>query len=273
MKHIFFGLFILIFCNHMSASDTIKYEHKYQQKFKRFYFYWGYNRAVFAKSDLHIKGPDYDFTLYDVSAADRPSAVSSVYIKPSTITIPQYNYRIGYNVNRRFCISLGMDHMKYVIRNHQNLKISGFINENSSTKFAGQYNNDTITVNNDFLQFEHTDGLNNLSIDFEYAFWNIPLLQNRMRVKMISSIGGLGVIPRTDVTLFGNRVNNKFHFAGFSVNAKLAARIEYKSYLFLESNLRTGYMSLDDILINSAEPRASQNIKFLEYYVFIGSYF
>ncbi|MBK7226258.1 MAG: hypothetical protein WAS56_10705 [Saprospiraceae bacterium] len=275
MKYTVFTILMFFYCFSAFANprDTSVYKVK-SQKESRFYFYWGYNRAFFALSDIHFKGPNYDFTLYDISAADRPSKFGAVYVKPSTITIPQYNYRLGYRLNNRWTISLGMDHMKYVIRNHQKSTISGYIDSLESKNYSGQYQNDTITIRNDFLQFEHTDGLNNISLDIEYSFLKIPLYKNSLRLNFIGSFGGLVVIPRTDVTLFGHRVNNKFHLSGYTFNAKLAPRIEWKSRLFLESTIRCGYMILPDILVNTSDAiRADQNISYLMYSLAVGVYF
>lgn len=66
-------------------------------------------------SSLHFTGPLYDFTLYNLEGADRPSALGSVYVNPGTFTIPQYTYRLAYYLTDRLAISGGMDHMKYVV--------------------------------------------------------------------------------------------------------------------------------------------------------------
>ena len=33
----------------------------------RIYFYWGYNRSIYSKTDIHFHGPGYDFTVYDAT--------------------------------------------------------------------------------------------------------------------------------------------------------------------------------------------------------------
>ncbi len=38
-----------------------------------FYVYWGWNRSLYTNSDISFQGPNYDFTLEKVAAADRPS--------------------------------------------------------------------------------------------------------------------------------------------------------------------------------------------------------
>ena len=38
-----------------------------------FYFYWGWNRDAYTKSDISFSGNDYNFTLDNVVAKDRQS--------------------------------------------------------------------------------------------------------------------------------------------------------------------------------------------------------
>jgi len=58
-----------------------------------FYAYWGWNRSLYSKSDIHFKGNNYDFTLTNIEARDRQSKFAfSTYFQ--TVTIPQYNLRI-----------------------------------------------------------------------------------------------------------------------------------------------------------------------------------
>jgi len=87
-----------------------------------FYFYWGWNRAYYAPSTLRFHGNTYDFQLYDVVAVDRQSPFSpSLYFSPKKMTIPQYNFRMGYYFKNGLQFSLGVDHMKYVMLHDQRL--------------------------------------------------------------------------------------------------------------------------------------------------------
>ncbi len=95
----------------------------------KFFFFWGYNFSSYAKSDIHFTGPNYDFILHDVKAADRPTKFGSTYFDPSRLTIPQFNLHFGYYIKDNYSISLGWDHMKYVVDIPQQVKISGFIGE------------------------------------------------------------------------------------------------------------------------------------------------
>ena len=106
----------------------------------RLFLYWGYNRSTFTSSNIHFQGPGYDFTLQNVTAADRPHRFTTdTYMNPKYVWYPQYNYRLGWYVRENWSISLGLDHMKYVVRPNQTVKINGIISQ-SETTYNGQYN-------------------------------------------------------------------------------------------------------------------------------------
>ena len=104
------------------------------------YFYWGYNRGFYSRSDINFKGADYNFTLYDVKAKDRQSKLGAdPYLHINQLTIPQYDYRLGYCFNDKYSLSIGFDHMKYVVNDFQTTHISGTI--------SGQVSSPAIPVN------------------------------------------------------------------------------------------------------------------------------
>ena len=115
--------------------------------------YWGWNRGHFSASDITFKGEDYNFTLKDVKSIDKPKPFGIYYFKLDELTNPQTNFRIGYFFMENYTISLGVDHMKYVMRNDQAVTINGNINTDGD--FDGTYNNDGIVLTKDFLLFEH----------------------------------------------------------------------------------------------------------------------
>ena len=47
--------------------------------------------------------------MYNLTGADRPTALGAVYVNPGTFTIPQYTYRLAYYLTDRLAISLGGD--------------------------------------------------------------------------------------------------------------------------------------------------------------------
>ena len=240
-----------------------------------FSFYWGYNRAKFSSSDIHFHGPDYDFTLYDVKASDRPSPFTlKGYFSPSRIWIPQYNFRLGYFLTNNFHISFGMDHMKYVVDHDQQVLISGVVAAEASPRYAGTYLNDTVTLTRDFLTFEHTDGLNLASFEFEYLQPIKKFFRGNIGINANFGAGGVWMITRTDVRVFEDGINNDFHIAGFTMSAKAGLRVDIWKYFFVSGDVKAGYVHLPWVLIkNSAPEGADHNFTFMEYTFNVGGYF
>ncbi|MGB4847592.1 MAG: hypothetical protein WBP41_06710, partial [Saprospiraceae bacterium] len=50
------------------------------------FIYWGWNRAWYSSSDMHFKSENFDFTLQDVKAHDKPSTDINNYINPFNAT-------------------------------------------------------------------------------------------------------------------------------------------------------------------------------------------
>ncbi|MEO6757809.1 MAG: hypothetical protein ABIO24_00035 [Saprospiraceae bacterium] len=234
--------------------------------FQRFFFYWGYNRATFAPSDIHFSGPEYDFTLFDVEAKDRPTKFSfKTYFGPTTLSIPQYDYRLGFYLTRHFAVSVGVDHLKYVLTNGQTVLMSGVISEKVSKRYAGTYLQRPIRVTEDFVRFEHTDGLNLVNLDLEYHLPIVQLAHSNVALQFHTGIGGIWVVPRTDAHVFGYGLNNHFHLSGYSLAGKAGLRLYVIKRLFLMAETKVGYITLPDILLRNGQPeRANQNIFFWE---------
>lgn len=233
---------------------------------------WGYNKDYFSKSDIHFSSPDYNFTLYGITASDRPAPFSfKYYFNPEKMWVPQYNYRVGYFLRDQLCLSLGMDHMKYVMNSYQDVKISGTISSGASEKYHGTYKHETISISPEFLTFEHTNGFNLLSFDADYFQPVLSLIKKRVHVSFITGMGIGGMIPKTEVYVFGKGADNRFHLAGYSVSARLGMRINILKWFFISGEIRNGYASLPSVLINNnSTERASHSLWFEEYSVVTG---
>jgi len=233
------------------------------------FFYWGYNRSLYSTSNIHFNSNEYDVTFYKVKASDRPSPIGKVYLDPTRLSIPQYNIRLGYYITDRVSISIGSDHMKYVVDGGQEVQMSGFIASTTSPSYNGVHFHEKVKLTNDLLQFEHTDGLNLLTLETDYAQ---PLLRiKKFRVNALTGLGGIWVITRSDVRILNDGINNNFHLSGYSLTGKLGFRFEYGNCLFFTTETKGGYMSLPDVLIhNEEQKRADHNFYFLEYYGALG---
>ena len=234
-----------------------------------FYLYWGWNRSLYSNSDISFKGPNYDFTLEKVAAADRPSPLSAeVYLNPGNFTIPQYNFRIGYFMNDRYSISLGADHMKYVMKGYQHVKINGAIS-NSGTVYDGNYSNSDLYLTPQFLLFEHTDGLNYFNVELRRHY--LLYQRNNINVNFSGGAGGGIIVPRTNTTLLGNPRYDQFHLAGYGLGAVGAINLTYKRF-FLQTEIKGGFIDLPSIRTTMfTEDNAQQNFWFFQSNIVLGA--
>lgn len=264
--------FFAFFCLHLAFAqgDSLR---DHEPRFRRWYFYWGYNRGYFSKTNLHFHGPNYDFTLYNLKGHDQPEKFSWKYFNPAEFSVPQYNVRLGYFFNRHFSVSFGMDHLKYVMTRNQPTTISGVISAEASPKYAGAYLNQPIQVEWDLLVFEHTNGFNLVSLDLEW--------QERLSKKTKpwgfswnAGLGGIWVVTKTDVRVFTDGLDNDFHVAGFTMAGKTGPRLEWRRRAFLSAEAKCGYATLPAVLIkNDAPELGDHNLVYFEWYVVAGLYF
>jgi len=269
MKSRILFLFVLCTCFFDVTNAQENTSDQFANKPGNFYTYWGYNWEWYSNSDIHFKGDVYDFVLNDVRAKDRQSDFNlSTYLKPSTITVPQYNYRIGYFVRQNWDVSIGMDHMKYVVQQNQEVGIEGTIN--SDPRYNKTYTQgDKIALTKDFLKYEHTDGLNYLNLAVRHHY---PLLTGQ-KLSLYNTHGiGIGVlIPKSNVTLLNNPRNDEFHLAGFGLDLNAGFRLTVLKHFFLENNIKIGFVNLPDVRTTPLkEDRAEQHFYFCQVNVVLG---
>lgn len=279
MKHPFL-MVVLTFCvfsQYTFSQETVENPEKYTAHNKgKFYVYWGGNRENFSKSDIRFKGADYDFTLYDVEAHDKPKGWHLDYINPARMTIPQTNLRIGYFINDHYNISIGVDHMKYVMYNDRKVQYSG------TYPNAGSYGEnplgDELTLTKNFLLFEHTDGLNYVNTEIARVddISNLFGLPNT-DVFQVNTVGGLGVgllFPKTNTTLLGKERHDDFHISGYGLSAKAGLNFTFFKHFFIQTELKGGYINMNDIkTTKSSADSASQEFWFLQRIITVGGIF
>ena len=235
----------------------------------QFYGYWGWNWEWYTRSNIHFIGDDHDFVLEDVRAKDRQTPFSSeIYLDPQWMTIPQYNFRVGYYMNDLYNISFGIDHMKYVMKDIQTVKINGEINDEQSV-YAGDYNHEDINITPEFLKFEHTDGLNYANIELRrldefYKF-------GKIKFNFMTGVG-IGILyPRSNITLMNKISYDEFHLAGYGVGVVTGLNFEFLNSIFLQSEVKAGFINMPDIRSTpSSSDKASQHFFFTQINVVLG---
>jgi hypothetical protein len=273
-------ILLLVFCSSpqlILSQEKIEEPEKYTSHNKgKFYVFWGGNRDNFTKSDIHFSGDNYDFTLNNVEANDKPKGWHIDYLNPARMTIPQTNFKIGYFITDHYNISIGVDHMKYVMAQNQTVNMTGMISGNPP--FDGTYTNDPTILTEDFLTFEHTDGLNYIHTELSRVddISKIFKIRNtdKFQINITEGIGAGLLYPKTNAKLLGKERHDDFHVSGYGVSAKVGLNLTFFKYFFLQTELKGGYIDMSDIrTTNSPSDKASQHFFFMQRIIAFGGIF
>ncbi len=274
--------FFCAFSQYTFAQELAPSPEKYTAHNKgKFFIYWGGNRESYTKSDITFKGDGYNFTVNDVKAHDKPKGYHLDYVNPGRMTIPQTNLRIGYYISDHYNVSIGVDHMKYVMTQGQTANVTGEINLPASEAGAihnGTYNNTPTVMSEDFLKFEHTDGLNYVHAQINrvddisklFRIWNTDKIQ----INLTEGIGGGILYPKTNATLLSKQRHDDFHISGYGVSAQVGLNLTFFKHFFIQGELKGGYIDMQDIKTTSSNAdSASQHFGFFQRIITVGGIF
>lgn len=270
-------LLILALISASGFAQEVQIQEKYTAHNKgKFFVSWGGNRESYSESNIRYTGKDYDFTIYDVVAHDKPKGWHIDYINPARMTIPETNLRFGYFVTDHYAITLGVDHMKYVMFQDRAVDINGYYPN------AGTYDetlpNNQVLLTEKFLTFEHTDGLNYVNTEVsryddvsKYLHINDT---DKIQVNLTEGVGGGFLYPKTNTKLLGKDRHDDFHVSGYGVSLKAGINVTFLKHFYIQGELKSGYINMPDIR-TSKDPadRASQEFYFFERIIMFGGIF
>jgi hypothetical protein len=247
----------------------------------KFFIYWGGNRESYTRSDINFTGNGYNYTLYNVEAHDKPKGWSIDYVNPARMTIPQTNARIGYYITDHYSIGVGLDHMKYVMTQNQTVNMNGYIDlpeGDTGSAYNGIYNNVPAVLTEDFLTFEHTDGLNFVNAGISriddlskyFGIRNTDIVQ----INLTEGIYGGFLYPKTNAMVLGKQRHDDFHVSGYGIMAEAGINITFLKYFFILGEFKTGYIDMPDIRTTyQGADRASQHFNYFQKMISVGGVF
>jgi hypothetical protein len=237
-------LFALINLVNVNAQDTTPQTFKSPKMKGTFYFAWGYNRDWYSKSTVHLKNTtseNYDFTLYDAHASDKPD-FDNFYVLDN-LTVPQYDMNIGYlfNDKRNLGVELSWDHLKYVINDNQNMRVAGQIHGRNIDK-------DTL-VTPDFVHLQHTNGNNYLQASLVKK--SSLIKRKHYELSVMSKAGGGVLWSYTVSTILGQYNSGHFAPQGYLMSASTGLRFDFLRYLFVQTYFQGSYVRYTDSKIGA----------------------
>ncbi len=281
------AIIVLSFISFAQKSELKTFKRKNTTNKGKFFISWGKNREFYSNSDISFKGNNYNFTLSDVKADDKPKGWHIDYINPNRMTIPQTNFRLGYYIKENYIVTIGLDHMKYVVRQPQLVKINGNINIDKGegiTDYNGTYNNDYLLLNGvyndvgsfEFFEFEHTDGLNYIFAEIarvDEIGQYFKLNQNTVQINILEGIGAGGLYPKTNATVIGKPRNDKFKWSGYAVSAKLGLNVILFKRFQIQTDVKGGFINMPWIITTADGDSAKQQFWFFQHNITFGYVF
>jgi len=289
---------LLCFSVNTFAQEEIAVERYTAHNKGKFFVSWGGNRESYTKSDVNFRGKDYNFTVNDMKAHDKPKGYHIDYVNPANMTIPQTNFRMGYFFSDHYSVAIGWDHMKYVMTQNQIANVTGNINlpaDQAGSYYNGDYNNTPVDMSQHgaqeggiaggtqgnppaFLMYEHTDGLNYVNTEVSRhddvsEYFGITNT-DKVQINLTEGLGAGLLYPKTNTTLLGKERHDDFHVSGYGLSAKAGINFTFFKYFYLQGELKGGYINMQDIkTTRSNDDSASQDFFFLQRIIAVGGIF
>lgn len=242
-QSIFTSLFIFLFGGLLTIDSSSFAQDLNQSEKGAFYLYWGYNRSAYTQSDLHLKGRGYDFTMKNMTASDNPEKLSMSYLNIEKITIPQFNVRLGYFFKDKWAVTLGYDHMKYLMDHPQEITLDGEIQPGVSDFWSGTYDNQLVTSDYEHIHYENSDGLNYIRVELARYFDLLSVGQNNWFRVRAQAAAATGIILSYNDFNFGGQFDRKtISVSGYGLSLHPGLRLEFFNHIFLQTNFSAGFM-------------------------------
>ena len=232
-----------------AIAQVSKHKKKHSTNAGTFFFYWGYNRSYYTKSNIRFVGDDYDFKLKNVTAYDRPDAFkANVYFNPSTITVPQYNGRFGYYYTDRWAITFGVDHYKYVMADQNQVLLDGHIDQGIDDNWGGNYTDEPVVTDIDTFHYENTNGCNLLRFELMRSF-DLWELGAKRQIALTGNLGaGTGpVLTFTDLNFARQHTFATPSISGFCFSVNASLRLEFFKHFFVTMESALAYVNLPHV--------------------------
>jgi hypothetical protein len=228
-----------------------------------FYFSWGYNEEWYTNSNVHITqnalGNNYE--MVEMKAQDHKGWDNGILNK--ALTIPQYNYRLGWYFNERqdLGFEFNFDHTKYLLTDGQMMQVVGTMGNEPINKFMpfSQANGFYYYLNN---------GANFFLFNFVRRTGLYSTRNNNLHIDLVCKAGIGPVIPHVQNMLFGQANTPHFQLGGWNAGQENVIRATIMKYGFIEFSEKVDYAQYSHLAIYDG--LAKQNFGTIEFIASIG---
>lgn len=203
-------------------------KHK-QYKKEKYYFSWGYNSESYTKSDIHVSQPSLhnDYTLVQVQGRDHEGWNDGIFNKQ--LSIPQYNYRLGYFFNeaKGWAFEINFDHTKFLVQELQNVHLKGTL---SGEKADTMIN---FSAANGFYYYLN-NGANFLLFNIVKRWHWTQNHSGTIKVDVLAKAGIGPVVPHVENSFFGKENSPHFQVGGWNTGVEGTVKVTFYNTMFLE---------------------------------------
>ena len=214
------------------------------------YFSWGYNKEWYSPSNVHVRQESLgnEYTLQQVKAQDRPGWNTGIFNKP--LTVPQYNYRLGYFFNKKqdWAFEINFDHTKYIIRQDQLIHLQGTLH---GANFDGLI---PFTYDSGFYYYLN-NGANFLLFNLVKRLPLIHTANKNLKIDALAKAGIGPVIPHVENSLFGQKNDDGFQLGGWNAGVETALRATVLKYVYIELAQKVDYARYSGLRVYKGKAR------------------
>jgi len=226
------------------TTASFAQEKKKKERKGEFYFSWGYNKEWYTHSNVKVNQPSLNnnYTLTNVHSHDHVGWDEGIFNVP--ISIPQYNYRLGFFFNKKkgLAFEINFDHTKHIITDGQPIKLTGTLN--------GKQADTTINFSegNGFYYYLN-NGANFLLFNIVKR-WNwYESLTGNMRIDALGKAGIGPLIPHVQNSLFGKANDPGFQLGGWNLGAEAGVKATFYKTVFLEFTNKVDYARYSNLKV------------------------
>jgi opacity protein-like surface antigen len=220
----------------ISAQETTQPVKKQKHRTGSIYFSWGYNTEWYTHSTVHVDQPSLGnhYDLVEVSSHDHKGWDQG--LLHEAISIPQYNYRLGYyfNAKQDLGIEINFDHTKYIITDGEYIQFKGTMNN-------APYNQRLLFSQNTGFYYYLNNGANFLLFNFVKRVGLYHTDNNYFKLDLTGKAGIGPVIPHVQNEFFGQPNQQHFQLGGWNTGVETAVRATFLKYGYLEFSQKVDY--------------------------------
>ncbi len=221
------------------------------EKKGEFYFSWGYNTEWFTRSNVYINQPELqnNYSFRNIKGNDHRGWDDELLKKD--ITIPQYNYRLGYFFDRKkgLALEINFDHTKFIFTDNQQAHINGVLHGravDSSILFS----------NSNGFYYYLNNGANFLLFNLVKR-WTVHQSKTNkaFRLDFLGKAGLGPVIPHVENSFFGDKNKPHFQLGGWNIGAEGALKAIFFDRVYLEFCNKLDYARYSNLKIYKGTAR------------------